>query len=137
MNQSNFDITLIIPPFTQLNTPYPSITYLNRYIKSQGYSAHLLDGSIDIALEIFSSKGMFDIFEYVDQQIENGENYPEEVWFLLSFRKEILLKIDTVVAFLQGRKPTLHTRIVGRGFPTIYTTHQKYRSFIFWNNGLS
>ena len=116
MNQSNFDITLIIPPFTQLNTPYPSITYLNRYIKSQGYSAHLLDGSIDIALEIFSSKGMFDIFEYVDQQIENGENYPEEVWFLLSFRKEILLKIDTVVAFLQGRKPTLHTRIVGRGF---------------------
>ena len=116
MSSPTSDITLIIPPFTQLNTPYPSITYLHRYLKSQGYTATLIDGSIEVALKIFSSTGLQKIFEVIDEKIQDQEEFPEEVWFMIAHQREIISKIDLIVAYLQGKLHTLHVRIHAQKF---------------------
>ena len=109
-------ITLLIPPFTQLNTPYPSIVYLNRYLKERGYATTLLDASIQMACKIFSKDGMTEIFAEIEGGIDQGEEYPEEVWMLFSRRKRILAVIDDVILYLQGKRSTLHSRIASGSF---------------------
>ena len=110
------DICLVIPPFTQLNTTYPSITYLHRFIKQHGYTAHLLDASITVAVQIFSRTGLQEIFENIEQQLEDGAEYPEEVWLLVARKQRILSIIDSVISFLQGKDNTLHAKIFAGGF---------------------
>lgn len=110
------DITLVIPPFTQLNTPYPSITYLNRYLKAQGYTATLLDASIQVATQIFSAEVFSEIFAEIEQAIDQGEEFPEEVWMMLSRKHHILAVLDLVILHLQGQQSSLHYRVVGGSF---------------------
>ena len=110
------DITLLIPPFTQLNTPYPSILYLNRYLKSQGYAPKLLDASIQVATRVFSRAVFSEIFALIEEAIDEGEEFPEEVWMMLSRKNRILAVIDLVILHLQGKQPSLHYRVVGGSF---------------------
>ena len=110
------DIALVIPPFTQLNTPYPSIAYLNRYLRSKGIVPALRDCSIETALRVFSSDGLSTIFAELEERLQEGEDFADEVWSLRSLRASIVQVIPEVIAFLQGRRPTLHNRIVTGNF---------------------
>ncbi|MGD1007479.1 MAG: hypothetical protein ABR980_09645 [Ignavibacteriaceae bacterium] len=56
---------LVIPPFTQVNTPYPSTTYLAGYLKTNGYEARNFDLSLAVFLRIFSKDGLTGIFSEV------------------------------------------------------------------------
>ena len=49
---------LIIPPFTQVNTPYPSTTQLAGFLKAKGYPAENFDMSLSVFLKIFSEEGL-------------------------------------------------------------------------------
>jgi len=53
---------LIQPPFTQLNTPYPAIHYLEAFLRARGDSAHAFDHSIMLYRRIFSRDGMTKVF---------------------------------------------------------------------------
>lgn len=106
-------IFLITPPFTQLNTPYPATAYLKGFLKTKGIPATQADLGIEVTLEIFSQNGLKRLFKEIDSQhFELSENTQR----ILHMRTSYLQTIDEVVAFLQGKKPTLANRIAGRRF---------------------
>jgi len=47
-------LLLLIPPLTQLNTPYPSTAYLTGFLRSRGYPVEQADLGIEMVLALFS-----------------------------------------------------------------------------------
>ena len=48
----------VIPPMTQLNTPYPSTAYLTGFLRSRGLEAVQEDLALALVLELFSPAGL-------------------------------------------------------------------------------
>ena len=111
-------ILLIIPPLTQLNTPYPSTAYLTGFLTSQGYvtgdrssargdgvkgSVFQADLGIDMVLALLSRAGLSRTFE----EVRRLADLPGEARQMLALERAYLDTIDPVVAFLQGREPGL------------------------------
>ena len=104
----------LIPPMTQLNTPYPSTAYLTGFLREQGMDAWQHDLALELVLTLFSSAGLsqiraqaMSIFKEdrsasVNQFIDHFDAYQQT--------------IAPTIAFLQGKDPTLSHRIAGRGF---------------------
>ena len=47
-------ILSVIPPMTQLNTPYPSTAYLTGFLRSRGIAAVQEDLALALVLRLFS-----------------------------------------------------------------------------------
>ncbi|MGE3151863.1 MAG: radical SAM protein [Nitrospiraceae bacterium] len=108
-------VLLIIPPLTQLNTPYPSTAYLTGFLRSRGYEAFQADLGIEMVLSLFSRKGLQEVFETIRRQ---SSDLPGEARQMLALEQAYVNSIDEVVAFLQGKDPSLATRISqGRFLP--------------------
>ena len=58
-------LLLVIPPLTQLNTPYPSTAYLTGFLRSQGCSAAQADVGIEMVLALFSRAGLTRLFDRI------------------------------------------------------------------------
>ncbi len=104
-------ITLVLPPLTQLNTPYPSISYLAQSLLEKGIPCKQRDLGIELVLKVFSREGLTAIFS----QLEELEELPQPAWRALSLAQEHIAVIDSVVAFLQGRDTSLAARILEGG----------------------
>jgi Radical SAM superfamily len=104
----------LIPPMTQLNTPYPSTAYLTGFLRSRGIDAVQEDLAISLVLHFFSKKGLELIYQKALNLKENLRS-PSVTHFMNHF-KAYQLTIDHVIAFLQGRDNTLSHRINGRDF---------------------
>jgi radical SAM superfamily enzyme YgiQ (UPF0313 family) len=102
-------ILLIIPPLTQLNTPYPASAYLTGFLRSQGYCTHQADIGIEMILSLFSQKGLKRMFAEIRKHSIN--ELPGEARQMLSLERAYIETIDPVIQFLQGRDPTLASRI--------------------------
>ena len=98
---------VIVPPMTQLNTPYASLPTLSGILRAAGHQVTPWDASLDLALSIFSKEGVRFLMQAVrergipagyEEVVANGDRYARI--------------IDTVIAFLQGREPGLAGRIV-------------------------
>ncbi|PKO58183.1 MAG: radical SAM protein, partial [Betaproteobacteria bacterium HGW-Betaproteobacteria-19] len=48
----------VIPPMTQLNTPYPSTAYLTGFLRSRGVDAVQEDLALALVLKLFSRDGL-------------------------------------------------------------------------------
>jgi hypothetical protein len=48
----------LIPPMTQLNTPYPSTAYLTGFLRSRGIAAVQEDLALALVLRLFSPRGL-------------------------------------------------------------------------------
>ncbi len=48
----------LIPPMTQLNTPYPSTAYLTGFLRAQGVDAVQADLALALVLRLMSSAGL-------------------------------------------------------------------------------
>ena len=96
------DILLITPPFTQLNTPYPATPYLKGFLNTKKISAFQADMGLDVILELFSKKGLADMFNTLttNSVSVNGAR-------ILALRKTYESTIEPVISFLQGKNPTL------------------------------
>ena len=103
---------LIIPPFTQVNTTYPSTTQLAGFLKSKGYAVESFDLSLSVFLNIFSKEGMTKIFAAIKQN-DYRDDFVERA---LSLEDHYVNKIDSIITFLQGKNPNLAYRIVGDDF---------------------
>ena len=55
----------LIPPMTQLNTPYPSTAYLTGFMREQGIDAVQHDLALELVLTLFSFQGLADIHAQV------------------------------------------------------------------------
>ena len=107
------DLLLITPPFTQLNTPYPGTVYLKGFLNTLSYSTFQADLGLDVILQLFSRKGLIDLFEFIqNQEIELGDNSKRMV--MLS--DEYIATIDPVIRFLQGKNSTLADSIIQEGY---------------------
>jgi hypothetical protein len=101
------DLLLITPPFTQLNTPYPATAYIKGFLNTKSISSTQADIGIEVILELFSKQGLKDMFELVVSKTEISDNSNR----IRSLQNEYLKTIDSVVAFLQGKNPTLALQI--------------------------
>lgn len=106
-------VLLLIPPLTQLNTPYPATAYLSGFLKSKGISSHQGDLGLDLFLSLFTRSGVSEIMEAVAAGDYQLTPKAEAV-----FRKRTMYEdtIEDVVSFLQNRNYTLAYRIARRGY---------------------
>lgn len=104
------DLLLITPPFTQLNTPYPATAYLKGFLNTKNISSYQIDLGIEVILEIFSKKGVSEIFNV------KPENLSENAQRIFALKEEYIKTIDEVIAFLQNKKPTLARQICSMNF---------------------
>src|SRR5437868_295842 len=96
-------VLLIIPPLTQLNTPYPSTAYLTGFLKSRGHSVTQADLGIEMVLGLFCRAGLTRAFA----DIRRLPNVAGEAVQMLSLERAYLETIEPVIGFLQGRDPAL------------------------------
>jgi radical SAM superfamily enzyme YgiQ (UPF0313 family) len=104
----------LIPPMTQLNTPYPSTAYLTGFLRSRGIDAAQEDLALALVLSFFTSKGLAEIHTAALSVPE--EDRSASVNFFLDYFPAYQSSIAPVIAFLQGRDTTLSHRINTREF---------------------
>ncbi len=121
-------LLLLIPPLTQLNTPYPSTAYLTGFLRPRGYKVHQADLGIEMVLALFSRAGLARVFGAVRAL---GSEAPGEARQMLALEAAYLDTIEPVVAFLQGRDASLAPRICqGRFLPQgpRFTTRSQHQA---------
>ena len=104
----------LIPPMTQLNTPYPSTAYLTGFLRSRGVDARQDDLAIRLVLELFSPAGL-DALRDKLRAIPPKKRSATLAQFDAEFDR-YRATIGPALAFLQGRDPTLAHRIASRTF---------------------
>jgi radical SAM superfamily enzyme YgiQ (UPF0313 family) len=104
----------VIPPMTQLNTPYPSAPYLTGFLRSRGVAAVQEDLALALALRLLSGAGLADLREVIAALPADGRS-PAVQAFDRQFDR-YAATIGPTIAFLQGQDATLAHRIVGRAF---------------------
>ena len=107
-------ILSVIPPMTQLNTPYPSTAYLTGFLRSRGVAAVQEDLALALVLRLFSPEGLREIRACM-ALLPKHRRTPQIKSFDVQFDR-YLSTITSAVAFLQGRDPSIGHRIAGRGF---------------------
>ncbi len=107
-------ILSIIPPMTQLNTPYPSTAYLTGFLRSRGFHAEQVDLSIGLALQLLSIDGLHAVHQQI-KSISRKQHTAATCFFAQNF--EIYqATISPAIRFLQGRDPSLAHRIASRAY---------------------
>ncbi|MEZ6132967.1 MAG: radical SAM protein [Planctomycetaceae bacterium] len=107
-------ILSVIPPMTQLNTPYPSTAYLTGFLRSRGIAAVQEDLALKLVLTLMSACGLTSIREHIRDT--GGEHQTDRVRDFCEHFDRYHDTIDRVIAFLQGRDSTLAHRINSRTF---------------------
>jgi len=105
------ELFVITPPFTQLNTPYPATAYIKGFLNTKNITSTQADLGIEVILELFSKKGLEDLFNANSPQPKSDNSKR-----ILALKEEYLRTIDAVISFLQGKNPTLALQICGDDF---------------------
>ena len=101
----------LIPPMTQLSTPYPATAYLTGFLRAQGVAAQQADLALLLLLRLFSSEGLQAL-----RAAAAGAAPTPALAFHLEAAETIATVMPRVLAFLQGRDSTLAHRINSRAF---------------------
>jgi len=112
-------VLLITPPFTQLNTPYPATAYLKGFLNTKNISSFQCDLGIEVTVELFSKKGLQDLFTTIDNktsEVLKTSEVSANARRIISLKEDYINTIDAVILFLQGKNPTLAHQICKRGF---------------------
>ncbi|MEK6805656.1 MAG: radical SAM protein [Pseudomonadota bacterium] len=104
----------VIPPMTQLNTPYPSTAYLTGFLRSRGIDAVQEDLALALVLRLFSAQGLCAIRERIEA-LPARKRTPKVKAFLKQFER-YRNTLDAAIGLLQGRDPTVAHRIASRQF---------------------
>lgn len=103
-------VLLLLPPMTQLNAPYPATAFLTGFLRSRNVECQQADLAIELVLRLFSRPGLDRIL---------GQLAPARTPALDHLRAEadrFRATLEPVIAFLQGRDPTLALRIASRTY---------------------
>ncbi len=106
---------LVTPPFTQLNTPYPATAYIKGFLNTKNIASLQADLGIEVILALFSKKGLQDLFQVSNSKFQKQE-LSENAKRIFALQDEYVKTIDSVVAFLQGKNPTLALQICQEDF---------------------
>jgi len=108
------DILLITPPFIQPNTCYPATPFLKGFLTQEGFHAKQVDLSLETILQIFSEKGVTEIFDLVAAKCKS---LPPHHIKMLKRKDQYCALIEPVIKFLQGNHPLFETMIIGGILP--------------------
>jgi len=106
---------LVTPPFTQLNTPYPATAYIKGFLNTKNIASEQADLGIEVILALFSKKGLQDLFQVSNSKFQE-ETFSENAQRIFTLQDEYVKTIDSVIAFLQGKNPTLALSICQEDF---------------------
>jgi hypothetical protein len=105
-------VLLILPPMTQVNTPYPATAFLTGFLRTRGIACAQADFAIELVLRLFSRDGLVRAGSVL--QAVSPSSPPLDHFRAYAATYEAT--IDPVIRFLQGRDPSLALRIVSRTF---------------------
>jgi hypothetical protein len=105
------DLLIITPPFTQLNTPYPATAYLKGFLNTKNISSFQMDLGMEVILDLFSKNGLIKIFTSSSSYLPSSNSQR-----ISSLQNDYIKTIDAVMAFLQGKNPTLARQICSGNF---------------------
>jgi hypothetical protein len=102
---------LITPPFTQLNTPYPATAYIKGFLNTKNIESVQADLGIEVILKLFSKEGLSPLAPKggIGHCSDNAKR-------IFALWDEYIKTIDSVIAFLQGKNPTLALQICQEDF---------------------
>jgi Radical SAM superfamily len=112
--ESRFRVLSLIPPMTQLNTPYPSTAYLTGFLRNQNIDARQDDLALRLALELLTPQKLQSIRICALEQEESRRS--ASVNFFLDYFDRYQQTIAPVIGFLQGKDATLAHRICSRSY---------------------
>lgn len=107
-------VLAVIPPMTQLNTPYPSTAYLTGFLRSRGVHAQQVDLALALVLALFTPEGLHAVRECI-AALPPPRRTPRLAAFDAAFER-YAATIGPAIRFLQGGDATLAHRIAGRAF---------------------
>jgi len=107
------ELLIITPPFTQLNTPYPASAYLKGFLNTKEISCVQADLGIEVILELFSKKGLTELFESIDLE---KQDLSENAHRIVHLKATYIRLIDPIIQFLQGKNPTFALAICQADF---------------------
>ena len=104
-------ILFVLPPLTQLNTPYPSITHLTGYLRSRGIEAEQMDLGIELINRLFTRAELGRVFDAVEDKVESRElKLNKTLRIIVSNRHFYERNVEAVMKFLSGRDLQLANR---------------------------
>jgi radical SAM superfamily enzyme YgiQ (UPF0313 family) len=111
-------ILSLIPPMTQLNTPYPSTAYITGFLRSRGFAAVQEDLALALVLKLLSKEGLVHIHQACEAILAGKakQDWPGSLHAFMDQYARYAATIDPVIRFLQGGDSTLAHRIGARGF---------------------
>jgi Radical SAM superfamily len=114
MPAARIRVLSLIPPMTQLNTPYPSTAYLTGFLRSRAIDARQEDLALALVLRLFSREGLAALREAAEAKPAGKR--PARLRKFLREYPRYADTVDAAIAYLQGRDPTLAHRIASRAF---------------------
>ena len=95
-----------------MNTPYPATAYIKGFLNTINIESVQADFGIEVILKLFSKKGLQDLFDIakIDNSISDNSKR------ILALQDEYIKTIDAIIAFLQGKNPTLALQICQEDF---------------------
>ncbi|BAL94307.1 B12-binding domain-containing radical SAM protein [Rubrivivax gelatinosus] len=114
MSAQDLRVLAVIPPMTQLNTPYPSTAYLTGFLRSRGIAAMQTDLALALVLELFTPAGLAAV-RAAAAALPPERRTPRLDAFEAQFER-YASTITPTIRFLQGGDATLAHRIAGRAF---------------------
>lgn len=100
-------ILLVTPPLTQLNTPYPATAVLKGFLVAEGHQVRQADLGIELINRVFSKQGLTDVFLKATVNSKTPHHFRQ----MMVNQQAYIDTIDAVMRYLQGKEPTLATRI--------------------------
>uniref|UniRef100_Q47EY0 Radical SAM n=1 Tax=Dechloromonas aromatica (strain RCB) TaxID=159087 RepID=Q47EY0_DECAR len=107
-------ILSVIPPMTQLNTPYPATAYLTGFLRSRGFQSEQTDLALALVLELLSPTGLPKIKAAAEAIA--GKKRSNTLKIFLNEFDRYLASIGPAIALLQGRDGSIAHRICSRAF---------------------
>ncbi|MBV8603168.1 MAG: radical SAM protein [Pelomonas sp.] len=111
---SGWRVLSLIPPMTQLNTPYPSTAYLTGFLRSRGIDAVQQDLALELVLKLFSRTGVESLVE--PARTAAALKLTPTLDAFLAQHARYADTIDAAIRFLQGGDATLAHRINARRY---------------------
>jgi len=106
----------IIPPLVQINTPYPSTSFLTGFLRSRGFRADQRDLGLQLVLKLFSGNGLSRAKEVIESRSKINAALFENptIQFFLHTFDDYQKTVDPVIRFMQGKDPAIAHRIASR-----------------------
>jgi len=122
-------LLLFIPPFTQLNTAYPSTSYLKGFLEDHGVQVDHCDLSIELFTSIFTSDFLQTIF--AEAELLGNKSFPK----VKKMKSLYCSRVDEVVGFLQKNDLETAKKLIEPNYFPKGHRLQNVNSAIKWDEG--